>query len=1527
MGATARAEGGPPGDPTTLAASTTAARLERWRRGLLDLSLRNRLLNFRDSRRSIPVVCPDLAGLEDALASGEEFRLGPCSEARPPAGSLATPLEADALDRRLLEIHRAARLGLEEGGANTLYLALGLLRWFEAPSSVEPRDAPLVLLPLDLQRPSVGQGFRLRLADDEARVNTTLLKKLEADFGIRVEGLETLPQDASGLDVPLIFDRFREATRGQARWELREDAHIGVFSFTKYLMWLDLEARGASLEENAVVRHLLETPTACFDPGGPFPAEERLDVEAPPGETFCPLDADASQLAAVLAGARGRTFVLEGPPGTGKSQTITNLIAQTLAQGRTVLFVSEKMVALQVVHDRLRRVGLDPFCLELHSSKANKRAVLAELERGWTAARVVEPAAWAEQARELEAARGELNRTVEALHRVRDLGESVFQVTSRLVGLRGAPRVALAAGGLDRARLARWREAADRLSGAARSCGGVEAHPWRAVGRPDWTPALGREVESLLEGLDHSATALEAALAAGAADLGWPAPRDSAADLEGLREVSALVLGSPGPGRALLVEPEVGPLEAEVAAWAERDRRAGRFFLWRWLVLGRGYLEAVAPRARELLGRHWRGRETDWRTVETCLAWARRLRALAVQAAGDEAGAAAALRERWGHLAAEGGPSGGRVRALSAALEAHASARLALEAALAMDPAAAWGAAGAPGAPARTREAVARWRAAEGALRDWCALARERRTCAGEGLSPLVVGHAGGEVPTEGIRDALERSALEAWLEAEMARDPPLAEFRGVEQERRIERFRALDEELIRLAGQAVQARLHERLPGRLAGAAVESEVGILERELRKKTRHKALRRLFQEIPNLLPRLRPCLLMSPLSVAQYLAPAFPPYDLVVFDEASQIPVWDAVGAIARGRSLVVVGDSRQMPPTTFFQRSEDETPPEEEEVEELESILDECVAARLPTLDLKWHYRSRHEGLIAFSNRHYYENRLLTFPGAAEEAEGLGVRRVAVEAGVYDRGRSKTNRAEAEAVVEALVGRLRSAGPGEASVGVVTFSSPQQTLIEDLLERARQEEPELDRHFTGAVGEPVFVKNLENVQGDERDAILLSVCYGPDEAGVVHMHFGPLNRAGGERRLNVAITRARRELVVYSTLGADQVDTSRTAAVGVAHLKTFLDYAQRGRAALAEAARVDAGAAAESPFEVEVGRALEAKGWTVRRQVGCSGYRLDLAVVHPRRPGAFVLGIECDGATYHRARTARDRDRLRQAVLRGLGWRLHRIWSTDWWLDPRRELERAEAAIQGALAADEAGPTSAGRGSTHAATPAATPTPTPAATPAATPTPTPTPAATPTPTPTPAATPTPTPTAILGAVPYRAFRGPARAEGSPEDFLGSTSLPRQVRLLGEILEAEAPLSLDLAARRLAACWGVGRVTARIRERLGEVIQAMPAARRPSTRGEFLWNPGRGPEEYRAFRVPGAGDPDGARRAEDIPPEEVANAARAILAQQVAMPPEALAREAARVLGFDRTGKGVRDRMEEGIRLLASRRSP
>lgn len=1357
---------------------TPKGRLDRWQRKLLDLSLRNTLLNFRASKRALRLEAPDPGRLEDMLADGGKLKLLPRpdlmdgQDERSRAihekrtnedlrhghaldalarGEALVDIRPDELEARLVDLYRTARASLQEGGANTLFLALGFLSWTRDAKDDKRYRAPLILIPVTLNRKSVRSGFSLSLHDDEPRFNPTLLEMLRQDFKLAIPVAEgELPKDDSGLDIAGIWRAVAEAVKDIRGWEVVDDVVLSTFSFAKYLMWKDLVDRTDQLKQNPVVRHLIETPRDPYPSTRTFPDPRRLDTDHGPEQIFCPLPSDSSQLSAVLAAANGKDFVLVGPPGTGKSQTIANLIAQCLAERKTVLFVSEKIAALDVVYRRLRDVGLGEFCLELHSSKARKTDVLEQLKRAWEAKGAVNAEDWRQEAHRLKALRDQLNIYVKHLHRRGRNGLTPHAALGRVVAGKDVPDVPLSwpsPDAHDADALDALRDLAQRLEIAAGEVGAIADSPLAAIAHGEWSPSwqqsllsAARDLPPTAEDLNKAAAALREVLGLGTlplnrrtrqalASLAAVLPQASGRDwrfalrpdvrtvTDGLRRGLDLLARHDETRRALSVEYADQALALDLAqlraTWREAEET---WFLPAWLrrrqvratlagVSGGREPVTVADDIEHLMRLHdlraeiagldtlsaqigglWVGLKTRPEEGEAALAFQEALSA-AITGLATTADGLAAVRGPVERLLGDGntlldpaGPVAGAGRAYAEALDRF-DKRLDTFAGLAGAEADVLGA-DTPDAAADLCRAILPM---EAKLHAWCAWRKTRNEAMACGLAPLVTAVESGAVSLGALAKTFETAYCRWWINMVVDGDDVLCGFVSAIHEKRIADFRALDDRFTTLTRDYLRAGLCSGLPNQ-DDVSRSSEWGILRHEMQKKRAHMPLRNLIGSMPTALGKLAPCLLMSPLSIAQYLPAGTAPFDVVVFDEASQIPVWDAVGAIARGKQVVMVGDPKQLPPTSFFDRSEAEADDDDAEVEgDLESILDECLGANLPTLNLSWHYRSRHESLIAFSNHRYYGGGLVTFPSPVTDDRAVSFHHV--KDGVYEKGGSRINQPEARALVADLVSRLRDPAFVAAglTIGVVTFNSEQQHLIENLLDEERRKDPAIEPFFGEDRLEPVFVKNLESVQGDERDVMYFSITYGPDRSGAVSMNFGPMNREGGERRLNVAVTRARHELRVFSSLRPEQFDLSRTQASGVRDLKHFLEFAERGPRALAEAVFGTIGDF-DSPFEEAVAAMMANRGWQVHPQVGVSAFRIDLGVVDPDAPGRYLAGVECDGATYHRSATARDRDKLREQVLRGLGWDILRIWSTDWWHDAAGALDKVHARLEALLA-------------------------------------------------------------------------------------------------------------------------------------------------------------------------------------------------------------------------------------------------
>lgn len=1369
-------------DRSAPAPERAADRLENWKNSLLDLTLRNRLLNFKDGKGAIRMECPDLPKLEDLLAGGRRFKLHgrakvlDGSDGRDPAlilerqnedarklyvldamsrDELHADIAEDDIEGRLTELYRAARLAFEEGGSNILYLCLGFLKW--APQAdAGPYRAPLLLVPVQLERKSVRSGFRLALHEDEVRFNPTLLQMLKRDFGLWLPQLESdLPSDSVGVDVAGILKLVRQHIKDITGFEVIDRVVLTTLSFTKYLMWKDLVDRTEVLKRNSVVLHLIDTPTHSYHGGGgEFVEPNRLDELVDPSDLFTPLSADSSQLSAVVAAQRGKDFVLFGPPGTGKSQTITNMITNCLAHGKTVLFVSQKTAALEVVRRRLEKVGLGSYCLEVHSAKAQKSNVVSQLAQAWASRSMATEEQWETGAADLKMKRDALNRLVSALHRRREGGVTAYEVFGRVVADAGAlPDVGLnwPAGAVhSKDELAAMRRCCSDLRTTLQAIVDPNNHPLNGIEQTKWTPQWSDDVKRLGGALKKAIEKLQASMQLFVSSIGLEERGCDQSDLlhlisfgELLAKPEAadgsLLLGEDGNARIKTLKAaaeligRVSAKKRELSAeydlkvlsldlmrlqseWAEACAtnflfRSGKQKKVRLTLqpyckgdlpedIGRDlvalrHLVELATEADILapafagMNSLWRGLETNVEPFRLMVIWSVQAREVA-SSLGARNGDADDLRRHIAMLSTEYGEHfapGSELRALCDQLQgSHAEfSKIAKEAS------AVFGFenvsrlyAMTPGWMDDLAQRLDRWGANMLKAPQWTRWRAAAAYGRSAGLSPLVDAIEAGAVAGDQIARTFEFGYAK-WRAAEIVNgDEVLSTFLAEQHEALIEAFGAADQQLSDLAKSVVRTRIGGAVPTRTNFGA-NPEWGALAREVDKKAKHIPLRQLFAKIPNVLTQLAPCMMMSPLSIAQYLPPDAKPFDVVIFDEASQIPVWDAIGAIARGSQVVIVGDPEQLPPTSVGQRGADEQEDDGGVVKTQQSILDECLSSNLPSLRLTWHYRSRHESLIAFSNAKYYGGELVTFPSPVTK-DGA-VRFIHVQDGVYERGGAKVNRKEAAAVVAEVVERLKTS---DQSVGIVTFNGEQQKLIENLLDQERRSDPSLERHFDKTqTPEPLLVKNIENVQGDERDLIIFSVAVGPDSTGRITAQISSLNGDGGHRRLNVAVTRARQELLVFSSMLPDQVDLGRTTARGVVDFKHFLEFAKNGARAIAEAFAAT-GRGTDSPFEDAVLRALEGKGWTVHPQIGVSFFRVDLGIVHPDAPGRYLAGVECDGATYHRSATARDRDRLREMALADLGWRIRRIWSTEWWMDANSALEKIHARLCSDLEADRA---------------------------------------------------------------------------------------------------------------------------------------------------------------------------------------------------------------------------------------------
>lgn len=1594
----------PPLDPELLPPTevfipnTPEGRLAKWKSKLLDLTLRNRLLNFKPTKSNLKVISHDPGALEDKLSESREFRVKAAphvmdgSDPRSAAvfkgrtgqapllafaedalakNEIVVDVPEDKLDDRLAEIFRAAETGKEEGGVNTLFLVFGLLQWREDKNSEVSHLAPILLIPVTITRQSVRTGFRLTRHDDDALINPTLVQKLANDFQLKMPSFEVLPTDDKGLDVEKIFQTFRLNITEMSGWEVKDqEVHLGIFSFTKYLMWKDLQDRQKQLQENAVVAHLINNPGKAFSDSELEFAADTLDDQFAPQLLYTPMLSDSSQLRAICVVDSGNNLVLEGPPGTGKSQTITNLICHLLATGKTVLFVSEKMAALEVVHRRLNSIGLGPFCLELHSAKAKKSEVLTQLGKALDAGNAQTVKDWELEAERLAALRGELNALVRSLHKTHPNDLTIYDAIGTCIKYahwKPALFDWTDPNQHSRKDLDNLRTLCRQMAALASQLYDLQVHPLLAIKRIAWTPSWQQELLDAATNLSVVASTTQELVAPFLHLLGRPETGSSWSELSSLERLSDVLLKAThvpvgvaraatdefarnrlkmlrhhGLQRAAAWKTFEGNYREEVVnlngqelemqwgeanstwwpkSWLAKRSCLKRFGLYRTdrkppseseanELIGSlrklneedKAIAAMGVEAAALLQEEFNGHKTDWNAVDAHEKWAKEYSyALAQLAAGDIAVHGALLSKLLPYvtdnramLRADGVLGGDLVRYRDAyrqlVSETHRVAELSgASDSFIEEPYA-------TGAIQRLLARLQGWQHAAHQIQPWCLWQNNREKVISAGLPGIVRSLEAGEVALADIAEFFEYTYQSWWVRKAMDREPVLCAFSSADHERKIAEFKESDERFQKLTQQYVVAKLSGQIPSSTALApGADSEMGKLRRELTKQRNHMPIRQLVKSLPSLLPKLKPCLLMSPLSAAQYLEAGHQPFDVVIFDEASQIPVWDAVGAIARGKQLVCVGDPKQLPPTNFFNRvDEDDRGVGEDEVQDLESILDECLSLGLPKLGLDWHYRSRHESLITFSNATYYDNRLITFPSPVTEDTAVRLERVQ---GVYDRGGSRTNRAEAETIVAAIEKHYLSPEGTKQSLGVVTFNQAQQNLIENLLDARRRVSTKLDQAIAEATFEPIFIKNIENVQGDERDIIYFSITYGPDAAGKVALNFGPLNLEGGHRRLNVAVSRARQGVVIFSTLMPEQIDLSRVRAAGVRDLKNYLDFAIRGPRALIEQIN-PTGLEPDSPFEKQVINHLREKGWAVHSQVGVSGYRIDIGVVDPRAPGRYLLGIECDGATYHSAATARDRDRLRHLILEGLGWELHRIWSTDWWRNPSEPMQKILSRLEHLLTAGLSNEDASEEVSTESED-------------------------------------APEPEVFETAAYAKmvqpdltpeseqklpAYRCAEIAGGHSDHFYDPASRIALAGQLAHAINAEGPIADAVLFRKVARAWGLARTGKRIEEQLRSLLPSN-VVRTFEVEGDtiFYWPELSQPAQWQEFRVAGDSD-DSKRQLSEICSEELANLASFILSEHGVTSISELARTICRLQRIARTTADAEARIAHALQV-------
>jgi very-short-patch-repair endonuclease len=1254
--------------------------INKWLHKLIDLSRRNRQLYFRRTKTStVKFIKPSYQEIYDILVNkrrkmtiiyrnienlskpkkdltnyvGNELISDPLKYDKPlKNGEILTDKEDRDLYSSLRTLLSRSRSSFQEQGVNILFLAIGFLEWQDTSFTHEKNLSPLILVPVLLNKISLLKPYTIEFFDDDIIINPALSVKLENDFKI------TLPQFEEDVeDIDAIFETIEKEIKKRSEgfnWKIQRDVYLSFFSFSKLMMYRDMKDNKKIIESHKVLRDLvLEESKEKIN----LYSGEDLD-NFPSDTMFNVLDADSSQQEVILNAERDISFSVQGPPGTGKSQTIANIIASFLARGKSVLFVSEKMAALEVVMKRLTECGLEDFCLELHSYKSNKKTVYGELGRCLLGLEeYVNPQT--SFFKELDGDKRALNEYFKNIVKTYPpFNLSSFYIHGKLLALKDIsyyPKYEIQIESITRETFTTILRLFSRLKKIRFLFNSYFENPWYGFNLQhltfDFRSNCVFEFEDIIK-LVGLVTPLAKLIQKGL---------QTKSDLTFFQLVTFYEYEKKRNADLLLFDIEE--------------------LLFRFTVKYKSYLRAFKSQYRKdvkvlksVLSINEKVKYSDfceildeansyknrisvphvlrWELVDPKASWQKKIQF------------DLEFYERFNELLTQYNSKLRDIRALFPEIDTKI-----FKAKVETIP----------------FSEIVEWLSTKidnvGKLDDWDAIESIRTEFNVLKCEQVFFTALEHQSRITDLPRAFEKSFYIQYLDRIYGQNPVLSKFNSNKFNSILENFRSLDRRNIDISKKRVLYQLCNMRPKTQWVMASSSSNNILRREIIKKRRIKPIRLLFSQIPQLIKTLKPCLLMSPLSISKYLKPEVFQFDVVLFDEASQVRPEDAIGAIMRGSQAIIVGDQKQLPPTSFFQVISDEYDEDDYEDVDFESILERFSLSGFPDLMLNHHYRSKDESLISFSNFHFYNNQLYTFPGITHKKDNIGINFEYVPNGIYDRGKSRKNIQEAKRVAELVIEHFKT-NP-EFSLGVIAFSQAQQDAIEVEIDYLLRSNIELEQFMDSLGLDGFFVKNLENVQGDERDIMFFSVGYGKDIDGKLGLNFGPLNRVGGERRLNVAITRARYEVKIISSIYSSEIDISKTKSEGIRLLKQYLEYAEhKGEISYIKDKNISFDEDFDSPFEIEVFNVLIKLGYTVHTQIGCSGFKIDLGIVHPMYPGRYILGLECDGSQYHSSFTARDRDRIRQEFLESLGWTIHRIWSYDWVLNSKKEIDKITNLIK-----------------------------------------------------------------------------------------------------------------------------------------------------------------------------------------------------------------------------------------------------
>lgn len=1317
-------------------------KLNKWCEQLLDTGKGNNLINFKD-KSSVEVLCPDFTTLFSKAEKStcfEIFNLKTDDEnlvkSKLSKNEFIEKYEGKIKANQALiynqyqdpitvlkNIEKKARTHIEETVVNVAYVAFGFIHWFEDTDEKTKFKAPILLIPVSINIKSPVEPIRIQ-TQDEIILNPTFAFKLQNEFGIQ------LPLYTEGDDLFSYFENINNVI-AKLKWVISFEAEIGIFSFLKINMYKDLKENSQIVLQNNNILSLLGENTNQQN----LVTSQEFDIE----KLHNVVDCDASQSNAVLMAKEGKSFVLQGPPGTGKSQTITNIIAECINDNKTVLFVSEKLAALNVVYDKLKKAGLEEFCLELHSHKANKKNVIGELCRTI----MLPKSALADRAKnelqEKDNAEINLDNYTNELHKKNEvINLSLYELFEELSSFAEYKDVDYFIKKIENKSDEFYKLAIDTFSKIEKISEFIgndyRDHFWYGINPNNYlyetkfifkkyllilesicknfrevSNDLYKNYKIEIDNISQIITTLEFLNLKLKSNLITP----NLLDKNVLEKTIDLLIKMQSLAKIILEENKIINEYFTGEIYNENGKEL-------YNLLAKDYKSKIKRLfngnykniIKKLRGISKGNKKVNYNTALKCLDALKIIQEntniflnleqeLPCRLGKDYIG----INSNFELILCE-------LKNLFDILNKNVNFEtlknldietfnsenenmLKVQKVLDYD-------IGEYSKLLADANSFFNFNIFNIDTKEFDELQSKFNMCVEnfdsfetwiefnnclEELDSLGILDfynyliENGTKPNE-IIGVFSKLFYSQWIDYIIRNSEVFSSLGRISHDKALETFIEKDKLYFEINKATIKQNVSEKrpVPEMIAPGSAAS---IILREGEKKRNQKNIRELLSSAGDFIQVVKPCFLMSPLSVSTYLEPNIN-FDVVIFDEASQIFPQDAAGAIYRGKQLIVVGDSKQMPPTNFFNAITNDTEEDEyNDATSFESILDLC-SSTLPQCRLKWHYRSRYEQLISFSNQNYYGGELVTFPSSVTDKENIGVDYVFTN-GTFDR-KTKTNEEEAQKVVDLIYDHFENFP--ERSLGVVAFSISQQALIEKLLNKKRIENPSKEKYFSMHEEEPFFIKNLETVQGDERDTIIFSVAYAKDQSGKFYLNFGPLNKEGGERRLNVAVTRAKHNIKLVTSIHHYDIDLSRTESVGTEKLKNYLDYAENGTALNNSTAKeVDAINFDKLNFEKSVANFLREKGYEVETGVGLSSIKIDIAVKKPKSKD-YAIAIECDGKTYNSFKTTRDRDRLRREVLSRMGWNYYRIWSLDWFKNNQTEKKRLLNFIDKNIAPD-----------------------------------------------------------------------------------------------------------------------------------------------------------------------------------------------------------------------------------------------